>query len=572
VDDAGFVASATPNGGRVCESGPLSSEIFQRLEEPVTDQRAPHPLPENAGGRLDRGTFLRGATGAILGMSPLIAAACGGGSSSTSPGTGAPAGKPVPGGSLRAGFVGGGTAETLNPLVGITPIDQGRIQNLYDPLVIVNPDLSTAPGLALEWNASSDAMSYEVKLRPDVTFHNGKTFGADDLIYSIREMAKPTSFAVPFVSGINLRDLKKIDETTVMIPLKAPDADLAANFTYYNTWIIQDGEKDFKNPVGTGPFMASSFTAGQQSVFKKNPNYWVSGKPYVDELTIVSIDDPNARLNALLSGEIDAMAQLPTAQAKAHQATGDITVLSGKSPQPMMFYMDTTKPPFDDNNVRMAMKLIADRQALIDGALNGFGSPGNDIVGKGLKYYNEGLPQREQDIEKAKSLLQSAGQPNLQVLLQTSQIFPGFVESATLLAEQAKAAGVTIKLKQEPANAYYNPSLLYLKMPFAETQWAITSMKFFYLQALAADAPYNETHWDNTQFNDLLFQAIGETDETKAQDLWNQVQEIQYNEGGYLNWTNADWVDGLSNKVKGLAPSGAGALGNMGFMNAWLEK
>jgi peptide/nickel transport system substrate-binding protein len=538
----------------------------------VTDPQHPHPVPENgAHHRLDRGTFLRGATGAILGMSPLLAAACGGGSGGGSTPTAA-GGKPVRGGSLRAGFVGGGTAETLNPLVGITPIDQGRIQNLYDPLVLVNADLSTSPGLALEWNASSDAMQYEVKLRQGVTFHNGKSFGADDLIYSIREMAKPSSFAVPFVSGINLRDLKKIDESTVRIPLKAPDADLAANFTYYNTWIIQDGETDFQNPVGTGPFMAGSFTPGQQSIFKRNPNYWVTGKPYADELKIVSIDDPNARLNALLAGDIDAMAQLPTAQAKAHKATGDITILSGKSPQPMMFYMDTTKPPFNDNNVRMAIKLIADRQALIDGALNGYGSPGNDIVGKGLQFYDETLPQREQDIEKAKALLQTAGQPNLQVLLQTSQIFPGFVESATLLAQQAKAAGVTINLKQEPPNSYYNPSLLYLKMPFAETQWAITSMKFFYLQALAADAPYNETHWKSTPFNDLLFKAIGETDETKAQDLWNQVQTIQYNEGGYLNWTNADWVDGLSNKVKGLAPSGAGALGNMGFMNAWLEK
>ena len=104
------------------------------------------------------------------------------------------------------------------------------------------------------------------------------------------------------------------------IPLKTPDADLAINFTPYNTWIFQDGETNFKNPVGTGPFMFESFTPGQQSVFKKNPNYWVSGQPYVDELKIISIDDPTARLNALLNGDIDAMAQLPTAQAKAHRA------------------------------------------------------------------------------------------------------------------------------------------------------------------------------------------------------------------------------------------------------------
>ena len=110
-------------------------------------------------------------------------------SSSSAPATSS-AGAPTKGGILNAGFVSGGTQETLNPLIGVTPIDQGRIQNLYDPLMRVNPDLSTSPGLALEWNPNSDTTVWEVKLRPDVTFHNGKSFGADDVIYSLRQMAK----------------------------------------------------------------------------------------------------------------------------------------------------------------------------------------------------------------------------------------------------------------------------------------------------------------------------------------------------------------------------------------------
>jgi peptide/nickel transport system substrate-binding protein len=424
----------------------------------------------------------------------------------------------------------------------------------------------------MEMNANSDATEYEVKLRPGVEFHNGKTFGAEDLIYSIRLMAKPANFAsVPFVAGIDLKGLKAVNPTTVRIPLKFPDADLAANFVYWNTWIVQDGETDFTNPVGTGPFMFESFQKGTQSTFKKNPNYWVTGKPYVDGLTIQSIDDNSARLNALLNGDIDAMAQLPTAEAKAHQQTGDITVLVAPSPQAMMFYMDTTQAPFTDVNVRQAIRLIADRKALVDSAINGFGTVGNDIVGKGLPFYNTDLPQREQDIGQAKSLLKKAGQENLTVLLRTSPIFPGFVEAATLLAEQAKAAGVTIQLKQVPPNSYYNPSLLYLKMAFAETQWPIPSLKFFYLQALSSSAPYNETHWKSPSWNALLFKAIGETDQTTAQDTWNQVQEIQWNQGGYLNWTNADWVDGVSTKLKGLAPHPGGVLGNYLFMNAWLS-
>jgi peptide/nickel transport system substrate-binding protein len=529
----------------------------------MSDQHPERPGERSEGWdpRLSRGSLLKGSAAAALAALAVPDLSFG-----------AQRATPRRGGALRAGFVGGGTAETINPFLGVTPIDEARIQNLYDPLVITNADLTRSPGLALEWNHNKDATVYEVKLRSGVTFHNGKTFGAEDVIWSIQQMAGKTSAALPFVSGIRLAEMKAVDKLTVRIPLKAPDADLAGNFTYYNTWIVPKGQaaKDYKKPVGSGPFMAKTFTPGRQSEFVKNPNYWVSGKPYVDSLKIVSIDDNTARLNALLSNQVDAMAQLPTQQAKAHSATKDITVLAAPSPQAMMFYMDTTKAPFNDPRVTLAIKLIADRQALVDSAISGYGKVGNDIFGAGLPFYDAALPQRVQDIDKAKSLLKAAGKSDLKIQLSTSPIFPGFVEAATLLAQQAKAAGVTMTLKQVPPNSYYNPSLLYLKMPFAETQWPISSLKFFFLQALASDAPYNETHWKNAAWNALLVKAVGEPSKSKAQSLWNQVQKIQYDKGGYLNWTNADWVDGLSKKVQGLKPSAAGALGNYRFMDAWL--
>jgi peptide/nickel transport system substrate-binding protein len=426
------------------------------------------------------------------------------------------------------------------------------------------------PGLALEWNPNKTATEYEVKLRPGVEFHNGKTLEAEDVIYSIHLMAAKTSIALPFVSGIHLHDLKAVNRTTLRIPLKFPDADLAANFVYYNTWIVQKGEKNFSHPIGTGPFKFHSFTPGQQSVFERNPNYW-DHPAHVDSLKIVSISDPTARLNALLSGQIDAMAQLEYAQAKAHQARGDIHVLVAHAPQVLMFYMDTTRPPFSDNRVRLAMKLIPDRKTLIQDAISGFGTVGNDIVGKGLPFYDNSLPRHEQDIARAKSLLKAAGHEHLTVVLQTSDVIPGFVESATLLAQQASAAGVKIKLQQVPASSYFNPSLKYLKMLFAETQWPPSSLKFFYLQALASNAPFNETHWHSKSFNRLLFKAIGELNHDKAQSYWNQLQKIQWSHGGYLNWTNADFVDALSKKVRGLKPSSAGILGNHRFQDAWLS-
>ena len=177
----------------------------------------------------------------------------------------------------------------------------------------MNPDLTTRPGLALEWNPNEDATVYEVKLRDGVTFHNGKTFGAEDVIYSIQQMSKPANFgSLPFVSGIDVGNMKAINEATGADPAQgARRRSGGATSPTTTPGSSRTGQTDFKHPIGTGPFKFASFTPGQQSVFTKNPNYWVTGKPYVDSLKITSISDHTARLNALLSGQIDGMAQLP---------------------------------------------------------------------------------------------------------------------------------------------------------------------------------------------------------------------------------------------------------------------
>lgn len=544
-------------------------------------------LPEHPDGdrRITRAALLKGAGGALAltGAAQLIAACGGSGGSSGSGGSGtgtgqavvasnsASAGTPVRGGSLTAAYPGAGTAETLSPERGTTPIDNGRIQQIFDPLVLVNADLSTSPGLALEWNPNKTATEYEVKLRQGVTFHNGKDFTAADVIYTIQQMAKPTSVGAPFATVIDLRGLKAVDKHTVKIPLKYPDANLEQNFALYNTWIIQEGETNFSKPVGTGPFKYVSFEPGQQSVMSANKDYWVTGKPYIDTLKITSVSDDTARVNSLLSGQIDACALMPYTLAKAHQQTGDIHVLVAPSPQALVFYMRCDQAPYSDNRVRLAMKLIADRPALVADAVSGFGTIGNDNPGKGLPFYDNSLPQRKQDIDQAKSLLKAAGMSGATFTMTIADAIPGFIQAAQLFAQQAQQAGITVKLNQIDPSAYFNPSLQYLKLPFAESQWPIVSLKYFYLQALAKGAPYNETHYVSNSFNTLLFKAIGELDQAKAQDLWSQVQKIQYDQGGYLQWVNADFVDGLSNKVKGLEPSSVGILGNHRFLDAWIS-
>ena len=233
--------------------------------------------------------------------------------------------------------------------------------------------------------------------------------------------------------------------------------------------------------------------------------------------------------------------------------------------------MRVDRPPFNDVNVRQAFRLIPDRQALINGALAGFGTVGNDLFGKGLPYFAKSLPPRKQDIEKAKSLLKKAGKSNLSVTLQTSDIVPGFTQAATLFAQQAKAGRRQGHVKKEPANAYFDTSLLYTKMDFAQSYWTTGSLAAFYSQSLLSDAAWNETH-----FKERGVRRAGAQGHRRAHGRRRpprsgcKVQKIQYDAGGYIGWANQNIVDAASNKVKGMKPSAFFNLGGWNYRDVWL--
>jgi peptide/nickel transport system substrate-binding protein len=476
------------------------------------------------------------------------------------------------GGRLRVGHVGGGKAESFNPAVTSSFIDASRQLNVYDLLVRTNPDLSLAPGLAVEWEPNTDSTVWQFKLRPDVVWHDGKPFTAADVIFTLQGWGDKKNIAHTAVTNVRLDELNAVDDLTLEIPLKSPNARLPESFTQQQNCILQDGETDFAHPIGTGPFMFQEFTVGERSLCVKNPNYWEEGKPYVDEWEDISITDNAARLNALISGEIDMMSQIEPTQAKAQLESGQVQVLRAPSPTAIqVFLMAVDIAPFDDVRVRQAFRLIADRQALIDRALLGFGTVANDLPGKGLWNFDGDLPPRDQDIEQARALLADAGQENLEVTLHTSEIVPGFVEAATLFAEMAKEAGVTVNVKKEDPNAYFDTSKLYTKLDFGQSYWTYASLSIWYEQALLSDAIWNETHWRDPSYDELIHSAEAAATEDEAVKLWKQVQKIQYDEGGYIVWANLEILDAYANYVKGVVPSAWFNLGGWNYRDVWLD-
>jgi peptide/nickel transport system substrate-binding protein len=232
-------------------------------------------------------------------------------------------------------------------------------------------------------------------------------------------------------------------------------------------------------------------------------------------------------------------------------------------------YMAVTMPPFTDVRVRQAMRLIAGRPQLITVAQDGFGAVGNDLYGKGLPEYADSIPQRDQDIEQARSLLKAAGMSDLRVTLWSSTAAPGMLESATAFAQQAQAAGVTINVNNGPAGSYFGSQ--YLKQNFAQTQWLTAPIYNFIGQALAPTAPFNETHWHDPEWDSLLAQAEATVDEKARSDVYQSMQKILWDRGGYLVWGFYPIIDGVSRTVEGVVPNPANELGNWQFRTWWLQ-
>jgi peptide/nickel transport system substrate-binding protein len=513
------------------------------------------------------------AGGAALSASGLLAA-CGGSDSSSgggaaNTGTGAPA--PVKlraGGALRIGSTGGGAKDTIDAHLPTTDPDIMRQWNLYESLAVRTPDFSELEMLIAESiePAGSKPDAWTVRLKDGIEFHNGKTVGADDVIFSLKRITDPKDPKVgnSSISYIDRDNLKKIDERTVRIPLKLTNAAFADDLGQYFNAIVPT-DYDPKKPVGTGPFKYQSFSPGQRSVFVKNPNYWQTGRPYADQLTIIDFPDDTARTNALLGGQVEAINNVPGAQLASIRGNPNLKVLSSPTGAWQPFTMRIDAAPFDDVKVRQAMRLIVDRDQMVQQVLSGQGSVANDLYARYDPMYAKDLPQRKQDLEQAKSLLKQAGKEGLSVELVTSPVFIGIVEAAQVFAEQAKGAGVKVKVRKVDTGTFYGDN--YLKWPFAQDFWASRVYLAQVAQGDLPNSPFNETHWGKGKFASLINQARGTVDEAKRKEILHEAQQMQYDQGGYIIPYFSNIIDAYSAKVGGFVPAKSG----FPFGNYWLK-
>jgi peptide/nickel transport system substrate-binding protein len=520
-----------------------------------------------------RRQVLRGAlSGAVVLGAGGVLGACGGDDDGGGGGGGGtPAesgGKLKTGGALRVGATGGGAKDSIDAHRPTVDTDIMRCWNLYESLAVRTPDFSELQMLVAESiEAEKSPKTWTVRLKEGVTFHNGKPVTADDVIFSLRRILDPKDPKVGAASigYVEEKKLKKMDERTVRITLEFANAGFPDDVGQYFNAIVPT-DYDPKNPVGTGPFQYKSFTAGQQSEFTKYADYWEEGKPYVDSLTIIDFPDDTARTNALLGGQVDVIDNLPAAQLQNVKSNPNLRVLSSKTGAWQPFTMRVDQAPFDDVRVRQAFRLIVDREQMVQQVLSGQGRIANDLYAPYDPAYADDLPQRQQDLEQAKSLLKQAGREGLSVELVTAPVFQGIVEAAQVFAQQAKGAGVNVKVRKVDSGTFYGDN--YLKWTFAQDFWATRVYLSQVAQGDLPESPFNETHWKDPKFIDLIQQARAEVDEGKRADILHEAQTMQYEQGGYIIQYFSNIIDAHSAKLGGFVEAKSGfPFGNYWFKN-----
>lgn len=454
-------------------------------------------------------------------------------------------------GSLRiAHFLGFGGAESIDPYAG--PRFLEVITAVYSRLIRPDEHGFASPELATSWLASEDATVWTIKLQAGVTFHDGSTFDAADVVYSFNRILDPENrFPVASTLAV-IESIEANDELTVLFNLNTSYADFPLLLMDYRARIIPEdsGDTIAETGIGTGPFMLEELDVEGITTLLANDAYW-EGMPGVARIEISAIADADARVQAMLGGQIDLLgvgsAQRALFEGNAQFAIQEIPVVTEWAG----FTMRTDTAPFDDVRVRKALRMAVDREAMATLVLgNGMGTITCDNPVLPTDPYRANL-ECPQDIEGAKALLTEAGYPDgIDVDL---HVVPFYSTMAEAYQQQVADAGITVNLVMEAADGYWND--VWMVEPFFATSWGTRITDQYLNELYRSDSPWNESYWQNPAFDALLDDARAELDFEARKALYAQAQEQLWEETGtFIPFHQDVTIRVTAANVQGLAP------------------
>ncbi len=456
------------------------------------------------------------------------------------------------GGHLRVGVGHGATSDSLDSATFLDTYMQFVGYGLRNHLTEVSNTGKLIPELAEDWDASDDAVTWTFKLRKGVEFHNGKSLDAADVVASINHHLGEESKSAAKAILKPIADVKADGKDKVVFTLDAGNADFPFLVSDYHVAIMpaKDDGVDAMSGIGTGGYVLEKFEPGVRTSLKRNPNFWKQGRAHFDSAEVLSIKDVAARTNALTTDEVDVMDRVEIKTAHLLKRNKNLRIEETSGTAHYTFAMRTDTAPFDNNDVRLALKYAVDREALLQSVLRGHGALGNDHpISTANQYHASGLPQRTYDIDKAKFHLKKAGMSNLTVDLSAADAaFGGAVDAAVLYKEHAAKAGITINVIREPDDGYWSD--VWMKKAWCMCYWGGRATEdWMFSTAYSDGAPWNDTFWKHERFNKLLKQARAELDDAKRRVLYVEMQLIVRDEGGVVVPIFNNYVYAMSKKV-----------------------
>ncbi|PKR58014.1 ABC transporter substrate-binding protein [Thalassospira lohafexi] len=460
--------------------------------------------------------------------------------------------EPKRGGHLKLGLQGGSSTDVIDPAKSSSQFTFAMNRNWGDTLVESHPTSGLAvPALAESWEPNADASVWTFKIRKGVEFHNGSELTIDDVIKTLNRHTdeKSESGALGVLGSIKGIENKGGD---LVITLSEGNADLPLLLSDYHLVIQPDGGYDDPSSgIGTGPFKVDNFEAGVRATFVKNENDWRSDRGYVDSVEMIVMNDATARMAALSSGQVHFINRVDpkTVSLLKRAPNVDIQTTSGRGHY--VFIMHCNTAPFDNNDLRLALKHAMDRETMVEKILGGYGKVGNDFpINETYALFPEGIEQRSYDPDKAAFHFKKSGHDG-SVLLRTSDVaFPGAVDAAVLYQESAKKAGIDIEIKREPGDGYW--SNVWNVQPFSTSYWGgRPTQDQMYSTAYLSSADWNDTRFFNTDFDKVLLEARAELDQNKRKEMYHDMALMVRDTGGLILPMFNDFVNATTTNVSG---------------------
>ncbi|TGE02270.1 ABC transporter substrate-binding protein [Methylobacterium nonmethylotrophicum] len=478
---------------------------------------------------------------------------------------------PKRGGHIRVCTYTSSTADTLDPAKQTTASDYVRCNFFYNKLVFIDQTGAPTPELAESFD-SPDARTWTFAIRKGVTFHDGKALTPEDVVWSLKRHLDPAVGSKANTLAKQMASVEASGPNEVRIVLTGANADWPMILGTSHFHIVQAGTTDFSKGIGTGPFICKEFTPGVRAMAVRNPNYWRQPGPFLDSIEFFGLADEQARLNALLSGDVQIAAVINPRSLRVIESAGGFNVLETKAGLYTNLIARLDEGPGANPDFVLGMKHLLNRNQIRSAIYRGYAEVANDHpIPSTNRYHAADIPQRSFDPEKAKFHFGKAGVLGSTIPLVASPAADASVEMAVLLQQEAKKIGLNLDVQRVPSDGYWSNYWMKNNFCFGNINPRPTADLLFSL-FFKSDANWNESRWKNETFDQLIVAARAERDEAKRKQMYHDAQVLVHEGAGIGIPTFISNLDVHSGKLKGIRPMPTGGLMGYAFGEyAWLD-